>query len=579
MTDIETRILAGLNESQREAVTAINGPLMVIAGPGTGKTLTIVRRIAYLVHRGAHPGSILAVTFTNRAAQEMRGRTGAVLGKAAGGVFIGTFHMLGLAIIRDNKPGNLTVCTREEQVKLLKTVLDDPGRKAEEAADSMSRFKNLLEDGDEKMRALYDRYQAALRSKDLLDLDDLILTPMEMLSDHALLQRYRDRFRHIIVDEYQDINPAQYRFLRLLAGEGGNICVVGDADQAIYAFRGADVTNFLNFEKDLPGARRITLSHNYRSTAVIVNASDAMIEKNAQRIERTLSPVKKGGVPITIASVPDERAEGEFIVSEIEARIGGTSHYRLMNARSGDLGPDATFAFSDFTVIFRTNAQAEALGEVFRTSGIPYQIIGGRYQGKRKDIAEIADRIREYAAGDGVTTLTGTARSHSCIMEVLEGLAAGSKDPFYLSLYDLMRFHIAEGNIRTIDDCLNMLSLLTPLDDFDALADCVTLMTLHGAKGLEFRVVFITGAEDGLIPYSLRDGQDDREEERRLFYVGMTRAKEELFLLHARSRALYGRNTAPLLSPFVRDIPEVFTRTVALKDRARKRHKKQMKLF
>ncbi|MDD5245604.1 MAG: UvrD-helicase domain-containing protein [Syntrophorhabdaceae bacterium] len=577
--DIETRILSGLNESQREAVTAIDGPVIVVAGPGTGKTLTIVRRIAYCIYRGVQPGHVLAVTFTNRAAQEMKERTRTFLGKDSGAVFTGTFHMLGLTIIRDNTPQDFVIYARNEQINFLKTILKDQGGKAQEAAERISRIKNLLTDADREIRPVYEQYQSLLREKNAFDFDDLILTPIEMLGNDALLGKYRDRFRYIIVDEYQDINPAQYRLLRLLAGDKGNICVVGDSDQAIYAFRGADISNFLNFEKDFIGAGRITLSHNYRSTATIVRASDMAIRNNIHRIGRTLDPVRGDGKRITVVSVPDEKAEGEFIVNEIETRIGGTSHYQLLNPRYGEGASDTACSFSDFAVAFRTNAQAETIGEVFETSGIPYQILGNRYHGKGKTIADIIARLREYTGSNNGAVLTAATSVNDLVGKVLEELDVEDAGLSYRFFEDLIRMHIADGKMATLNDILNTLSLLTPLDDFDPRADAVTLMTLHGAKGLEFKVLFLTGVEEGLIPYTLRNGCDDIEEERRLFYVGMTRAKEELFLVHARRRFLYGKDTTPQPSPFIREIPEMFTQKAIVPDKTKKRRKKQMKLF
>ncbi|OPY77333.1 MAG: ATP-dependent DNA helicase PcrA [Syntrophorhabdus sp. PtaU1.Bin058] len=519
------------------------------------------------------------MTFTNRAAQEMKERIRAFLGKDSGAVFTGTFHMLGLAIIRENTPQDFTVCTRNEQVSLLKTMLGDKGGKAQETAERISRIKNLLTDPDQEIRPVYEQYQSLLREKNAFDFDDLILTPIEMLGDDVLPGRYRDRFRYIIVDEYQDINPAQYRLLRLLAGDSGNICVVGDSDQAIYAFRGADVSNFLNFEKDFIGAVRITLSHNYRSTATIVRASDATIRNNVRRIGRTLDPVRGDGKLITIVSVPDEKTEGEFIVNEIEARIGGTSHYKLLDPRYGEDVSDRACSFSDFAVAFRTNAQAEAVGEVFEASGIPYQILGNRYHGKTKTITDIIARLRERAGGNDAAVLTAATSVHELIGSILDELGIEDGGLSCRFFEDLVRMQIAEDTMTTPNDILNALTLLTPLDDLDPRADSVTLMTLHGAKGLEFKVLFITGVEEGLVPYVLRNDCDDTEEERRLFYVGMTRAKEELFLVHARQRFLYGRNRTPQPSPFIREIPEIFTQMVTIPDKIKKPKKKQMKLF
>lgn len=525
---LEESLFNGLNEAQESAVRTTEGPVLVVAGPGTGKTLTIVRRIAYLIHRGTNPANIAAVTFTNRAAKQMREMADALFGKDSGGIFIGTLHLLGFTILRDNLPESHTIYSRDEQLDLLKSLLKGSGIKAQDAADRISRIKSLMEDAGHEMKGIFDAYQSALSENRALDFDDLIIRPVELLSDCLLLNKYRGRFRHVIVDEYQDINPAQYRLLKLLAGDKCNICAVGDSDQAIYAFRGADIENFLNFEKDFKGANRISLTHNYRSTGTILGASHAMIANNARRIVKDVFPTKEGGDRIAVVSVPDERAEGDIIVNEIEARIGGTSHYRLMNSRF-DRVSDASCGFSDFAVIFRTNAQARVIEEAFIESGIPYQVIGRRHTQKGKGLADIISLLK----GCGI-----------------EGQA---------------------------DELLN---LLTPADAFDPRADAVALMTLHMAKGLEFGVVFIAGLEDGLVPHTTIKDSVDIEEERRLLYVGMTRARAELFLIYARSRFLYGQRLIQSPSPFLTEIPDKFIDRRFVPDRTKK-HKedKQMKLF
>jgi DNA helicase-2/ATP-dependent DNA helicase PcrA len=367
-------------------------------------------------------------------------------------------------------------------------------------------------------------------------LDDLIKIPIEMLQNGETALKYRDRFRYIIVDEYQDINPAQYVLLRLLAGNSGNVCVVGDADQAIYAFRGADLKNFLNFEEDFPGAAWITLSENYRSSGSILNAADNLIKNNQKRIEKELVPTREKGQRVSITSVPDERAEGTAIVQEIEKRMGGTSHYQM--TRSSSLSdPERSCRFSDFAVVFRTNAQAKALEDAFAASGIPYQIVGSRMNAQRKEIEETIAYLQSLINPITVTKPDLTDAKES--------------------------------------------RLLSAADFFDPHADAVTLMTLHMAKGQQFSIVFITGCEDGLIPFTLKEAGVDIEEERRLFYVGMTRAKNELFLIHARSRFLYGQRLNPSPSPFLTEIPEKYIQVSVVPDREKKQKEKdrQLRLF
>ncbi len=512
-----SRILHKLNHAQKTAVTTVSGPLLIVAGPGTGKTLTIIRRIAYLIDTGVSPENILAVTFTNRAANEMRERAEAVLDSRCSRIFIGTFHLLGLRILRENLSDDFTILGRDEQLSLIKALLEKSRGRARRVAERISRIKNFAGRAEDEIKDIYEAYQSALKKQSALDFDDLILRPLGMLAENGLLEKYRDRFRYIIVDEYQDINPAQYKLLALLAGSAGNICAVGDSDQAIYSFRGADMDSFLNFEKDFRDARKVFLSDSYRSTGTILGASGSLIKNNNRRIDRKISTVRERGVPVRIISVPDERMEGETIIREIEQRIGGTSHYQMRHAARGGEFAEASYSFADFAVIFRTNAQAGAIEDAFIKSGIPCQVIG---------------------------------RS---------GPPAGTAE-------------------MTADEA----ALMTPADFFDPRADAVTLMTLHMAKGLEFRVVFITGVEEGLIPYTLNQDMDsiDMEEERRLFYVGMTRAGDELFLIHARKRFLYGQRLTPAPSPFIGEIPgEFIHRTVVSGRDKRRKQNKQMGLF
>jgi DNA helicase II / ATP-dependent DNA helicase PcrA len=546
----DSQIFDGLNAAQLAAVTATDGPVLVVAGPGTGKTHTMVRRIAYLIHLGINPGSILAVTFTNRAAREMKERTEALLGGNAGAMFIGTFHLLGLRIIQDNRTDDFVICSRDDQIELLKPLVSGSTRKARQAVAKISRIKSCLDDdtkiaaGQEErsgladdMMGIYEAYQFALRQRNALDFDDLILTPVKMLGDPGIAQALKDRFRYIMVDEYQDINPSQYRLLRLMTNSASNLCAVGDSDQAIYAFRGADIGNFLNFEKDYPRVTRIMLSESYRSTGTIIHASNALIRNNKKRIEKTLFTAREQGMPISVLDASDDRAEGEAIVREIEERMGGTSHLQMRQNRGGRDYTGCSYRFSDFAVIYRTNAQARALEESFSTSGIPYQVIGRRNGAKPGERDEAIAYLRSLIGDE-----------EDC----------GPRD---------------SGGRES--------KLLDKTDFFDSRADAVALMTMHMAKGLEFPVVFIVGADEGLIPSTLLDEYVDMEEERRLFYVGMTRAKNELFLIHARLRILYGRRFAPSPSPYIGEIPAGFIQKTIIPDKAGKQRKsdKQMGFF
>ncbi|HEY6009914.1 MAG TPA: UvrD-helicase domain-containing protein [Nitrospirota bacterium] len=522
MTD---HIFDGLNESQKKAVTILDRPLLIVAGPGTGKTLTIVKRIGHLVRQGVKPENILAVTFTNRAAREMKERAISLLGEDAKKIFIGTFHLLGLGIMRASRGYDVTICSRDEQVELLRSLLNIPAKKARQTADAISRIKNDLDAGDDETRNAFTVYQSALRRKNAVDFDDLILLPIDILQNDPM-NRFRERFTHIMVDEYQDINPVQYRLLKQLAGSRAHVCAIGDADQAIYGFRGADAGAFRTFSADFNNSAMVTLKENYRSTATVLSAALGLIQHNQGRIAKEIVPTKEPGRRVTVVSVQDERAEAEFIVRQIEGRIGGISHDRMRRAPGTRDASEEAVCFSDFGVIFRTNAQARALEEAFSASGIPYQVIGRKSSLQATEIAETLAYLRSLADSDGPDS-------------------SDSGDP-------------------------EEAKLLTVADYFDPRADAVTLTTLHTAKGLEFRVVFIAGVEEGLLPYTRSGQESDIEEERRLFYVGLTRARDELFLVRARNRFLYGERLAPSPSPFFREIASDLMDNVVIPDRTRK---------
>lgn len=573
-------ILHELNESQKTAVTTTEGPLLIIAGPGTGKTLTLTSRIAYLIRQGVKPENILAVTFTNRAAREMRDRTELLLGSDSAKIFIGTFHLLGLSIIQNTLSNSFVIYSREEQAGLLKIILKDSGKKVQPVLEKISSIKSCLEDAGDELKAIYEEYQAALMRNSALDFDDLILKPIDIITNSEISERYKDRFKYIMVDEYQDINPAQYKLLMLLAQDNANICAIGDSDQAIYAFRGADVTNFLNFEKDFRNTKRITMTENYRSTGVILDASNKVIKNNRKRIAKEIKAVRGKGFPLTVISVPDEQTEGEIIIGEIEKRIGGTSHYRLMRkvlssnpslekGGRGNFDSEYSFSFSDFAIIFRTNAQAKAIEKSFTESGIPFQVIGKAHMLKRNYIDELRKRLTDLNAGLSFDEWCKTILEES-------GLYNDSDIIFLQNLASQYRnLEPSEALVGFI----NELSLMTPADAFNPKADAVTLMTLHMAKGLEFRVVFITGVEEGLIPYTMKKDGIDIEEERRLFYVGMTRAMDELFLIHARKRFLYGQKLVQSPSPFLGEIPGEFINFRVIPDKIKRPEKNQIGLF
>jgi DNA helicase II / ATP-dependent DNA helicase PcrA len=611
-------ILAGLNESQKNAVMTTEGPVLIVAGPGTGKTFTIVRRIAYLVDQGVKPEHIAAVTFTNRAAREMRERSGNLAGKEAGRIFIGTFHMLGLSMLKDGNTDHPMIINREEQIDILKRLCKDSdsaksmneGKRVsyQKIIEKISRMKNFLEDIDVGRWKLYEAYQSALTNRNVLDFDDLILKPLEILGNEKLASPYRHAFTYIMVDEYQDINPAQYRFVKLLAGKRRNLCAIGDSDQAIYAFRGADLSNFLSFEDDFKDAKRVVLTEHYRSTATILNAADALIMHNRGRIAKELKPVRDKGRTVTILSVPDERAEGEAIIQEIEKHIGGTSHYQLAkktvipstSAGEENYDADGSYCFDDFAVIFRTNAQAKALEESFHVSGIPFQVIGEKYLQRKKQFMFITAFLKAVInPADNQHADALPKKPSEALLEKFGELKDKVSPGEFLHMLRaeaVIDQYIQEENFTLLEEIaaayqhlspsegiisfINELSLFTPADLFHPKADAVALMTLHMAKGLEFKAVFIAGVEEGLIPYTMNKEDVATEEERRLFYVGMTRAMDELFLIHARSRFLYGQRHTPSPSPFLREISSELLQSRVIPDRIkREKRDNQMGLF
>lgn len=579
MTLSTLSIIEDLNEKQIEVVKRIAGPLLVVAGPGSGKTLAIVRRIAYLIQQAAPPESILAVTFTNRAAREMRERLHGFLGTASSKVFVGTLHLLGLTIIRENTSVGFVVYNREEQMKLLRPLLQDSKAKAMDMADEISYVKNLAMDPSGTLKEVFERYQEAMTNQGALDFDDLIIKPIKILDNTELLKKYMDRFKHVIIDEYQDINPAQYRLLKLLTGNSATICAVGDPDQAIYAFRGSDMENFLNFKKDFAGAAEVTLSLNYRSSGNIVRASERMIANNAKRLDKELLAVKDEGPLIVVASVPDERAEGEYVAQEIESRLGGLSHYRLQIMGSGKNPSVSAYSFSDFAVIFRTNNQVEAIEEKLAESGIPCQVLGKGRTGRAARKDDIISSLRHFWNTMENREQLFTMKTPELLQRFAKDINRGEDQ--LTELTNQIKLLIGNAWMETMAcDVINEFNLFTPSDDFDPRAEAVVLMTLHMAKGLEFRVVFMAGVEDGLIPYGRGRGPEDLEEERRLFYVGMTRAKEELFLIYKRAGFIYGRKSSPTPSQFLSEIPKEHIQRINVPDRPKKSHEKQqMKLF
>ena len=653
MRSSSTDILERLNPEQRLAAEHFEGPALVLAGAGSGKTRVLTTRIAHLVREhGVPPERILAVTFTNKAAGEMRERIATLLGGEPRGMWIGTFHALGARILRRHAPRlgwdrAFTILDAEQSLRQIRRTLEeqgvDPKRFNPKGVRAMiSDAKNQLvspsafarEHGESfdlfarMVAKVYPAYHNALKSQNAMDFDDLLVNPVELfMRDEEVLGHYRDRFSFLLVDEYQDTNRAQFRFLELLAAGHGNLMVVGDDDQSIYGWRGADLRNILDFESAWPGALVVRLEQNYRSTAVILEAANRVIAENVHRKGKVLRTERVGGEKITVVEAFDENDEAQVVVSEIQAR------YRD--------GP-ALHNYRDFAVLYRTNAQSRALEDAFRRAGVPYQIVGGVRFYERREIQDVMGylrlisnpldedaflrvvnyprrgigattiaRLREAAAAQGVgllelaaraTTIdslpTGGARALEAFAELIslwsaraatmrvgrllealveevgldraledegpEGedridnvreLIAGALDFDAEQLDDLDPEEAAA--FSELDHFLQRVALVADVDRLDDGVDSVTLMTLHNAKGLEFPVVFITGLEDGLFPLARAyDEPATMEEERRLFYVGVTRARDTLILCHARQRRRAGEFMYGRRSPFVDGIPD-----------------------
>jgi len=644
--------LNGLNPEQLEATTHFEGPILVLAGAGSGKTRVLTARVCNLVEEhGVPPDRILAVTFTNKAAGEMKERITRLLGSEPKGMWMGTFHSLGARLLRRHADRlgwdrNFSIFDADQSLRLVKNVQDsvglDPKKWSAKALRSeMSNAKNQLIDGDTFAREtegsfdlflrnvgkVYPEYQKALKNQNAFDFDDLLMKPVQLFEDHPdLLERYRDRFSFILVDEYQDTNKAQYRFVELLAQKHENLMVVGDPDQSIYGWRGADIRNILDFEVSFPGASIVPLEINYRSTAKILDAANAVIEENTDRPEKTLRTNREGGELITMVETFDENDEARWIVGEIEARVQDTP----------------TLSHGGCAVLYRTNAQARAMEDAFRREGVPYQVVGGVRFYERREIQDVLaylrlisnpkdavafgrvvnyprrsvgltsqEHLKRWAGVQGVTLLEAAARAaeipeiraagakglmgfadliqrfsvraiHATIGELLEELVddldlvrhlhdegpdgedrarnvseliAGALD-FDAALMQTMD----EEEIDTfseLDLFLQQVALVADVDRLDPDAETVTIMTLHNAKGLEFPVVFIAGLEEGLFPLSRSyDDPKSLEEERRLFYVGITRAEDKLCFTWARQRRRAGDFTYGTLSTFVESVPE-----------------------
>ncbi len=637
--------LSGLNPAQRDAVMHFEGPLLVLAGAGSGKTRVLTTRIARLVeHHGVDPRHILAVTFTNKAAGEMRERIGRLLGGEPVGMWMGTFHAIGARMLRASaalagRTPRFTIYDEDDLLGVVKRLMERhriaPKQFAPRAiAAAISDARNALVMPDEYERLANDPLSRAvapvfkdldevLRAQNAASFDDLLVLPVRLFREHPeRMAHYRDRFRFLLVDEYQDTNRAQYEFIRLLGAGHGNVAVVGDDDQSIYGWRGADIRNILDFEKDFPAARVVRLEENYRSTPPILELANVVISANRSRRGKTLRATIAGGDRVTATACLDERDEAEWVAGEIAARR------------------DRTLTYRGFAVLYRTNAQSRSLEESMLRHAIPYRLIGAvRFYDRReirdlmsylKLIANPADNeafrravgVPKRGLGDatidaldalartaGVPLLAAAARgdlldgatppirpaaraalaefagliarfraraADSAVDELLRDLvdeigfanALRAEGPEGAERLENVRELIAgagetvadeggEVGLTPLDHFLQRATLVADLDALDPAADAVTLMTLHNAKGLEFPVVFISGLEDGLFPLSRAyDDPAMLEEERRLFYVGITRAQRKLHLSWAHSRRRNGEFMPSIPSSFLSAIPD-----------------------
>lgn len=638
--------LAGeLNPAQVKAASHVDGPLLVLAGAGSGKTRVLTCRIAHLVEQlGIDPYHILAVTFTNKAAAEMKDRIERMLVQGDVPQWVGTFHSLSARILRREAETlgfrrDFVIYDGDDQLALVKRVMKDleinEKRFAPEAVRNyISGAKDQLlspaeygaQQGDffeqQVVARVYEAYQRALEDCNALDFDDLIMRLAVGYATHPeLLNRYQERFQYILVDEYQDTNRAQYEWINRLARKYRNLCVVGDDDQSIYAWRGADIRNILEFEKDYPEARVVRLEQNYRSTGLILKAGNEVIRNNRSRKGKELWTDNPSGEKIGLVETMDDRDEARWICRKIQETRVGTGR-----------------VLRDFTLLYRTNAQSRTLEDELRRAGMPYVIVGGVRFFERKEVKDVlaylkilvngrdvisfrrmvntpvrglgavsVGRVEQLAAERGIDfvealyrageeELSGKAaraaadlgefllRLRSRLQEISGAEAARSllEKTGYLRELELEAARNVEAEVRVqnvnelmaaleeaterpeegqpvsgLDDFLEEVALVTDIDRWDESVDCVTLMTLHNAKGLEFPVVFITGMEDGLFPISrAMESPADLEEERRLCYVGITRAKERLFLTHANLRRRYGGAAATLRSRFIDEIPD-----------------------
>ncbi len=611
-----------LNDKQLEAVNHTEGPCLVLAGAGSGKTRVLTERIIKLIDDGVSPYNILAITFTNKAAKEMRVRVQNKIGDVANSIFIGTFHSFGLRILRENYDAigyssNITILDTDDTKSLIKRILkensfDPANYDIKHIISKISSAKNdgisplefsklFLNEHDKVIGLVYEKYLKLLKENNSVDFDDLLLKPVEIFKKRKdILEKYQERFRYILVDEYQDTNSIQYELCKMLARKYNNIFVVGDANQSIYSWRNADYRNILNFEKDYKNAHVVLLEENYRSTNTILKAANSVIKNNNEGTKLNLWTSIGDGEKVEYIRVEDEIKESSFVINKIKELVS------------------EGYSYSDFAVLYRTNAQSRTVEEAFVRNNIPYNIIGSYYFYNRKEIKDLIaylnliyntndsvslervintpkrgigtktiDNIREKANMNDISLFDAIDSGKELefkkiILELIE-------DSKTMNLSDLIEDVLAKTGLRReyeLDKSIESDTKVENLNEFKSLAvnfedngiydlstflenimlvsdkgqyaeddNNVNIMTLHSAKGLEFNIVFILGMEEGIFPHSRSfESAKELEEERRLCYVGITRAKKKLYLLSARTRTLYGRTSGTIESRFIKEI-------------------------
>ena len=638
--------LVSLNNNQRAAVEAVNNPILIFAGAGSGKTRVLAYKIAYLLDQGiVVPEDVLAVTFTNKAAAVMRERVTRLIKEKHVPLNIGTFHSICARILRNDIKhlgftSDFAIYDATDQVALLKVVMADMGVPKNSimpktARNRISYYKNKLIAHDVAMKSartiqdrtivdIYKVYQKALKKNNALDFDDLLNYPLEIFENHpGILGKYRKKWKYILVDEYQDTNRAQFLLVKMLAEKHKQICVVGDDDQSIYGWRGADIRNILDFGKAFPNCEVFTLEENYRSTQQILTAATAVVENNEDRADKNLSAIHGEGENLGLIETHDEMEEADAVISALEKEI-------KINKRT----------FNDFAILYRTNAQSRALEDSFRRNGIPYKIVGGTRFYERKEVKNLLGYLRLIVNLKDTISLRrvinfpprgiGLKTVDKCVLQAtkdkkelfdvlnnpepinIRGKQGESLVNFHnlikkyndlltkINASELVRALVDETEIlkyykrqdtiedqeryanvmevlNSVDefmernpgsllhDFLEEVSLLTDIDEWNEDENHVTMMTVHSAKGLEFPVVFVTGLEDGLFPLSgALSERNLMEEERRLFYVALTRAQQMVYLLYATERRRTGSDSwAGLVSRFVREIPEQFLENIS----------------